>query len=199
MSGRVTPDLKVANGEDQTIDYAAVLRQWIREEVAEMDVVDEGVLIEKIIKVFSKREGFWEGLVAQQLRTVLKDMVGSVLGSVRHGVSSHLANVVSFRDGKTMSRKDLKDKARSSSAFAAWRERVGVGVTVKLTAMTKTDIKAACELRTGWAEGNLRVVRWLEKLAENLKDGQKVEDVWTLEEIRAMWEEVNGSGGEVDK
>ncbi len=159
------------------------LRRWVRTEIEGVEAVVLPELADRGVELFSEKPAFVRGLMNEMLRPIVYEVAQTVLAETRGEPLVPLGDEV-------VTRSEFKRRSGTMAArFARWMEHAN-GRHVNFMEMEKRDLVDAAAERERRAETELKVARFERRLAGPMKDGERVKDRYTPEQLAQLWEDV---------
>lgn len=155
----------------------ARLSEWVRAELGTADEVQIPALTERAMQHFIKDKGFVAALFRENVRSLIYEVVQTV-------VSNSRGELVQLGD-EVVDSQEFKARARRRSTFESWLEHVG-DRHVRVLDMTREDLLVAAKERTDRGNHELELARLWRAMARKLEGGQQVREVFTAAEIESL-------------
>lgn len=186
---------------DKSLSCTRQISARVRTAMIGVDTIVVPDLINQIADEFGLNDSFMRQFASEQLRPSVDKIVQTVLSAdrsvARHGSTKFLTHSALARAMAAPEPEDARDVMGLTPAEQQtrriWLDRFTQyqpvrGVVMRLGEMTKVDLAAASVWRTEKGHSELRMAALFDYLAKGLKDGQKVQDRWTDEQIAHMHE-----------
>lgn len=161
--------------------YRTQLREWIDNEIATSDQIKLPDLVNSAVNHFESDNRFVREFMRENLRDVIYEEAQRFVSLTRSHVQ--LGDMVT-------SRGQFKTLARHKSPFQTWLEHVGDHHVLVLD-MTKSDLILAAQERQKRGEHEIAIASLWRAMAERLSAAQRVREVFTPDEIEAMFHQLN--------
>lgn len=155
----------------------ARLSEWVSAELVGAEEIQIPALTEKAMRHFADDKGFVSALLRENVRSLIYEVVQTVVGKSR-GELVQLGDAV-------VDATEFKARARRRSTFENWLEHVG-DHHVRLLDMSREELLIAAKERTDRGKHELELARLWRAMAQRLEGGQQVREVFTAAEIESL-------------
>lgn len=173
-------------------DATKKLRDYIHDYLNSNSTVNPTDLAEQAWEELGKDQAWVETLIQEKILRWLADEVRYIIGRQHSSVSpSTDANDPLVPVGESFERKSsISKRASQRSMFLKWKEHTGINEYTNLLDMTREQCQAAIGFRTQSATTNLRTAAFLETISAKLTGNKKIKNVYTVDELEKLWENV---------
>ncbi len=159
------------------------VRAWIRAALDGEDAIELPFLTEQACTHFAKQPKVVERYFQENFRQMVYSEAQSVVATTRTATSTHIQ-----LGDELVTREELTKRAKKSR-WSSWMEHVGER-HIRLPKMTRDDLLKAAGERRQRASIDISRAMLMERLAEQLEDGETVEDRYTDEDIDRILNEI---------
>lgn len=167
------------------------LHEWLNKEIAReiesSGACDVPALVNRAAEHFEKKASFMKELVAEILRPAAYQSARQIIKTTRKEEAVELG-------GEVVARSEFEQRAQSR--FERWIENIERGRDVRVLDMSKEDCVEARRNRLQRADHESELADLFGTLGAGLKKSQKVGDVFTADEIEAIYQRIKDNRGE---
>lgn len=157
----------------------AKIRRLVKERISGEDEFSLPDLASEVVSLVKSDRVFLDSFLDEFLREAVYEYTQHYVAKTRNGFIM-LGDIATTREG-------LEARASRNSIFNDWLEHSGSRM-VRLMKMTREDLLAAESERRERGEREIRLANTWRALAVRLEGGQRVEEVFTVEEVEKIFE-----------
>lgn len=167
------------------------LHEWLDKEIAReiesSGACDVPTVVNRAAEHFSKKPTFMKELVVEILRPAAYQAARQIISITRQEPAVELG-------GEVVARSEFEQRAQSR--FERWIENIERGRDVRVMDMGRDDCLTASATRFQKARHESDLGNLFKTLGDALKDGQSVKDVFTPDEVEAIYQRIRSNRGE---
>lgn len=168
------------------------MRDWIKREVTIRSSIESGDFCREVVERFKSDPEFVERFFEEEAYRVAYRYLIQEIKATRGGVVKLGSEEIPRDQFELQARGTFADifKGSGGKSYSSWMENDGISYE-ELRIMTAGQLRRSAYRRNKRVQTELRRIRFLEYLAEGLEDSQTVGEVYTEEDLKRIYEEIN--------